>query len=25
MEEIAIYEVQDGKIVREQFFYDENN
>ena len=23
MEEIAVYEVQDGKIVREQFFYDE--
>ena len=25
MEEIAVYQVQDGKIVKEQFFYDEDN
>ncbi|MDT7828680.1 nuclear transport factor 2 family protein [Pricia sp. S334] len=24
MQEIAVYEVQDGKIVKEQFFYDED-
>ncbi|MGB5555583.1 MAG: nuclear transport factor 2 family protein [Flavobacteriaceae bacterium] len=24
MSEIAVYEVKDGKIVKEQFFYDEN-
>jgi len=25
MSEIAVYEVKEGKIVKEQFFYDENN
>ena len=24
MSEIAVYQVEDGKIVKEQFFYDEN-
>ena len=25
MSEIAVYQVEDGKIVKEQFFYDEND